>query len=238
MYTDYSRFSEVYDGCGASEFSLTMGSSIIRFLDNEEAGDGRIKNHLDLCCGTGELCAFFVKMGYNSKGIDLSSEMLGLAEKKYPGIVFSLEDVTKPLSEEGYDTVTCVDDAVNHITDREQVKGLISNAFNALISGGYFFFDMVDPEYMDFDVQYPVCMREDYSITYEISSADPKTITNHIRCLKDGRIAWESRISEYMYTCDEMTEMLIDAGFEVVLVDKDFYDEKSLMKWKFVCKKY
>ena len=240
MYTDYSRFSEVYDECGASDFSLAMGSSIIRFLDNEtdysEISETK-KKHLDLCCGTGELCDYFRSMGFESVGVDISSEMLMNAKDKYPGLKFIQKDVTLPIAEEGYDIVTCVDDAINHLPGSGAVKGLIENAFNALKSGGYFVFDMVDTEYMDFDEEYPVYIGDAFSIIYEISQKGPGVITNHIRCMQDGKLKWESLISEHIYTCDEMTYLLRETGFEVLICDKDFYDEKSLIKWKYACKK-
>ena len=53
---------------------------------------------LDLGCGNGLLIPEFIKKDVFYTGVDISKELIKIAHKKYPGIIFKVGDVTKKLS--------------------------------------------------------------------------------------------------------------------------------------------
>ena len=59
------------------------------FLSHLKSGS----NILDLGCGTGFSTAYFVKKGMKAQGIDLSTNMIEIAQKKYPNLAFSVADM-------------------------------------------------------------------------------------------------------------------------------------------------
>lgn len=48
---------------------------------------------VDLGCGTGFSAGYFTKNGMNVIGVDLSKNMINIAQRNYPGIHFFIEDV-------------------------------------------------------------------------------------------------------------------------------------------------
>ena len=102
----YKEFSTVYDSLNCSNYSLLMGKIILKYL-NEKHPDENFKKNLDICCGTGELCNFFMSNNINSKGVDISEYMITVARDKFPNIEFIIGDVTTYHDNEKYDFVTC-----------------------------------------------------------------------------------------------------------------------------------
>lgn len=66
-----------------------MGSIILKYL-NEKHPNENFKKNLDICCGTGELCNFFMNNNIDSKGVDISEDMITVARDKFPNIEFIL----------------------------------------------------------------------------------------------------------------------------------------------------
>ena len=99
---------------------------MIKYFDSVHPNDSFRKN-LDICCGTGTLCNFFKEKGIETKGVDISKEMLDVACEKYPDIEFIQCDVKEYNDDEEYDFITCTDDALPHITDVDDFKEVIRN---------------------------------------------------------------------------------------------------------------
>lgn len=51
------KFSKIYEEYGWDYFSITMGEAILNYFKNNNI---KINTNLDLCCGTGTLCNFFI----------------------------------------------------------------------------------------------------------------------------------------------------------------------------------
>ena len=75
-----------YDFLAPSYDALTQDVGYPRwreYIEGHFARLGRpVKNVLDLACGTGSLTWELARRGYQMTGVDLSSEMLSLAEEK------------------------------------------------------------------------------------------------------------------------------------------------------------
>jgi SAM-dependent methyltransferase len=106
------------------------------------------KSLLDLCCGTGQLSAYFLEKDYRVVGLDLSDEMLKLAKAKLmPYVVakkaaFIQADATCFELEESFGLVVSTYDALNHLPDMESLVGCFRSTFNVLEECGYFIFDL------------------------------------------------------------------------------------------------
>ena len=50
-------------------------------------------NVLDMGCGTGEITGFFDYNGYKTKGIDIDSDIIAIAQQRYPNSHFELKDI-------------------------------------------------------------------------------------------------------------------------------------------------
>lgn len=98
VVANYKFFSEIYDACSVSKYSILFGESMLKYFEVMHPNES-FKKNLDLCCGTGTLCNFFIENGIESKGVDLSNGMLETALKKmqmmnYPGQRRLMNEIT------------------------------------------------------------------------------------------------------------------------------------------------
>lgn len=98
----YSRWSERYDEPGnpliAIEEPVVWG-----LLEGIAPGDA-----LDLACGTGRHARRMVELGHRVEGVDLTPEMLRVAEASVPQASFREGDLRAiPAARESYDLVVC-----------------------------------------------------------------------------------------------------------------------------------
>jgi ubiquinone/menaquinone biosynthesis C-methylase UbiE len=93
-------------------------------------------NHLlDVACGTGNHIAF-LKQHYTVEGLDLSREMLRIASKKYPGIVFHRGDMASLRLNTRFDIITCLFSAIGHVKTKDRMRRAIRSMANHLQTGG------------------------------------------------------------------------------------------------------
>lgn len=102
---------------------------------------------LDVGCGSGWLCEYFARFGYNVTGIDLSPELIRIAETRIRSLPFGVDDETKmkcqflvhdieqePL-DTTFDAILCYD-SLHHFEDEHSVLG---NIASMLGEGGFLF---------------------------------------------------------------------------------------------------
>lgn len=71
----YSIFAQVYDELMDTE----VYENWLTFVNNNAYSGKKL---LDLACGAGQLAVMLAKDGYQVTGVDLSSEMLALADER------------------------------------------------------------------------------------------------------------------------------------------------------------
>jgi SAM-dependent methyltransferase len=102
---------------------------------------------LDVGCGSGWLCEYFGRFGYDATGIDISPDLIEIAEERLKRLPFGLDHETKvgcrymvhdiesaPLGER-FDAVICYD-SLHHFEDEHSV---VSNLAEMLDYGGLLF---------------------------------------------------------------------------------------------------
>ena len=107
------------------------------------------KRIVDMGCGTGSITVCLASLGYDMTGIDISSEMLALAQSKADKagvrIRFSEQDMSGLDVGGGYGGVICSFDGVNYLLSTEKLKSCFERAYDALTDGGVFVFDVSTP---------------------------------------------------------------------------------------------
>lgn len=103
----------------------------------------------DLACGTGETTIPFAKRGIGSYGIDISEEMLEIAEEKRENteniegkINFLQQDMKELNLPELVDLVVCYHDGMNYILSLPALRQVFERVYDNLVQGGYFIFDL------------------------------------------------------------------------------------------------
>lgn len=229
----YKKFAEVYDECGISTFSIGFGKAMLKYLNSVYPNE-RFEKNLDICCGTGVLCNFLKENGIETKGVDISKEMLDVARKNYPDIEFIENDVKEYQDDKKYDFITCTDDALPHIINIDDIQMVIRNVNHLLRENGLFIFDINYFHLMP-------CEKYDKSIgkhrlSYEIQR-DDKIMTFNVECYEGDELIWTDTTQERDYSIEEITSILNEEGFVIETCSQHFFDEKRCEKWKIVAKK-
>lgn len=101
-----------------------------KFLNNS-----KVDKCLDIACGTGRLSSKLLQVADSVYGVDLSEEVLKIAQNKYPQINFSLgESVNLPYEDNFFDLVV-INGSLHHFFATEKT---FVEAFRVLKSGGKF----------------------------------------------------------------------------------------------------
>lgn len=230
----YKNIAKIYDQIGISDYSIVWGKSILKFFENEHS-DEKFEKNLDLCCGTGALCNFFEENGIKSKGVDISKEMLDIANANFPEIEFICCGVGNYEDDGLYDFITCTDDALNHITDIEEFEKVIEKASSWLREGGYFFFDLINYEFIP---QHLVKNIDDETkLVFDHFPVEDGILSKTLQYWENGELKWENLHSERLYETDMVISTLNKNGFILERCTQEFYENLHHEKLNFVFKK-
>lgn len=228
----YKKFSEVYDECGVSDFSLSFGEAMLEYFNIMHPNEV-FKKNLDLCCGTGTLCNLFKENGIETKGVDISREMLDVASNKYPDIEFVQYDVRQYHDGEKYDFITITDDALQHIINVEDVKKVVRNIYEHLRVNGLFIFDINYFHKISFE-KYNKSLDDSRRLSYH-PHRDGKIVRFDVEYYGDGVLLWKDQVFERDFSVEEITQILNESGFLVESCSQLFINEKISKKMENCC---
>lgn len=104
-----------------------------------------INKILDVGCGTGKHDVQLCKLGYKMKGIDLSPQMIKIADENYGsfhGVNFETGNAQTYRTEEKFDAVISLFHVMSYQNDNKDLMGAFETAHCALKERGLFIFDV------------------------------------------------------------------------------------------------
>ncbi|EOH87727.1 class I SAM-dependent DNA methyltransferase [Enterococcus pallens] len=239
----YETFALVYDEVMDDSLYQKWLDFSLRHLPSASC------NLLELACGTGALAVAFANAGCTVTGLDLSEDMLMLAQDRalsegveiqlIAGDMLDLTDIGT------YQAVTCFSDSLCYMENQEQVLKVFQGVYSLLEENGVFIFDVhslyqmdtVFPGYSFHD------QTEDFAFLWDsyVGKA-PHSIEHFLTFfVKEGE--YFERIDELhqerTYSLETYQELLKKAGFQSK-VYADFEDEapnETSKRWFFVCYK-
>lgn len=220
--SSYHTFAQFYDTLTENAEYKVRSEYISNFF-SRYGTNGR--NLLDLACGTGSFSKIFSDMGYSVTGLDLSEDMLSVADNKCGGKVEFLKgDMTDFAFENKFDFCICTLDSINHITDYNDVKKCFNNVYHVLNEGGIFVFD-VNTIYKHRNILCDntfVFDEEDFFLSWDNEYHDE----DEVRIILDFFVfngtnydRYSEEFDEKAYSAEELTAVL--DGFEILGI----YDE-------------
>lgn len=103
----------------------------------------------DCACGTGTMSLQFAKQGMQVTGVDISREMLELAQEKARQsgvqVQFACQDMSRLQLPKPVDAIVCACDGVNYLTTDKRVRAFFDAAYAHLRPGGALAFDISSP---------------------------------------------------------------------------------------------
>ena len=140
---EYGKFADLYDRMMEEIPYDEWCACLIRQLERFGIRDGLV---LELGCGTGTVCERLAEAGYDMTGIDVSTDMLNVAEEKRRESGLPILYLCQDMREfELYGTmraVVSVCDTMNYLTDRADFVTTLKLVNNYLDPDGVFIFDL------------------------------------------------------------------------------------------------
>lgn len=215
-----------YEFLAGSYDALTTDVGYPRWADYIEGHFARLRRPvrtvLDLCCGTGSLTYELSLRGYELTGVDLSSDMLSVAEEKCRDLPnrprFFCQSMERLRLPERVDACVCCLDSVNYVLKPRKLQMAFERVYDVLEPGGLFLFDADTPEKLEsMDGQVFLDETEDEFCVWRGEYSAKRRICSFWMDIfhRRGQI-WErggELHEEYAYTMDELEDYLKEAGF-------------------------
>ena len=185
---------------------------------------------VDLACGTGSVTAILARKGLQVIGVDLSEEMLTVAQQKAAELDNQPQFVCQPLQElylpRGVDMAVCALDSLDYITDPASCAEAIRRVYKALNPGGIFIFDVNTPEKLRaMDGQVFLDEDDDVYCVWRGEFDEETNICAYGMDLFQRRgEVWERSFEEhreYAYSQEQLVGYLKAAGFTHIRVYAD-----------------
>lgn len=188
------------------------------------------RSAVDLACGTGSVTALLAKKGIPVIGVDLSEEMLSVAQQKtqdlLPRPMFLHQDLSRLYLPRGVDLAVCALDSLDYITDPACCAAAIRRIYRCLNPSGIFIFDVNTPEklqamdgqvFLDEDENVYCVWRGDFDKKSNICTYGMDLFQ------RQGKL-WHRSLEEhreYAYSQEQLTGYLKSAGFTGIRVYGD-----------------
>ena len=185
---------------------------------------------VDLACGTGSVALRLAQRGLEVTAVDLSWEMLMVAQQKameagvHPQFVCqSLQQMRLP---RGVDLAVCALDSLDYILDPEDCRMAIQRVYKTLNPGGCFIFDVNTPEKLRaMDGQVFLDEDDDVYCVWRGEFDEATNICSYGMDLfqRQGETWYRSfeEHQEYAYSAEQLVDYLRQAGFTSIAVYGD-----------------
>lgn len=205
-------FSKVYNEFGWNYYAETFGEQLGIWLRDHNVSPRRA---LDIGCGTGVLCRIIKDLGIEVSGIDLSENMIEIAERENPRIPFMVGDMTEYVPEQMCDLVTCTGDALNHLDKLQLVEKMFRNVYSYMTPGGVFIFDILNGREGRSDEPFELDYSDTVKAVLRITK-EGHIITLHVAVYENNVLQFEETVTETFYEPEEVISLLEACGFESI----------------------
>lgn len=136
----YNSFATYYDKI------FPRNPIIISFLEKSF----KMGEVLDLACGTGEYSISLAHLGYKVTGVDISEQVISYAREKATkenvNIRFKLDDMLNISSENRYEGVVCIGNALIHLDSEEKVIEAVRRMYKSLKTSGKIIIQVINSD--------------------------------------------------------------------------------------------
>lgn len=146
----YTSFSYVYDTFMDQEPYDQWADRVCEYLEKYGLPRSEISGSeenivVDLGCGTGKLTEILADRGYDMIGIDLSEDMLSIAQERRiesgRDILYTLQDMRDFELYGAAGAMVSVGDSINYLLEEADLEKMFACVARGLLPGGVFVFD-------------------------------------------------------------------------------------------------
>ncbi|PYZ94223.1 methyltransferase type 11 [Salipaludibacillus keqinensis] len=188
---------------------------------------------LDLACGTGTLTMMLANRGYEVTGVDVSQDMLTVAERKArksnADVRFILQDMRELEGFNQLDGVTIFCDGLNYLTKEEEVIQTFRRIASSLKPGGVLLFDVHSPFKMEHIFDHQLYGENSESLSYmwfcepnKESLSVHHSLTFFIKKDEDLYERMDEEQFQRTFLPSTYHQWLEEAGFHRISISADF----------------
>lgn len=194
---------------------------------------------LEVGCGTGCVSIWLANHGYSVVGLDLSEEMLGVFKKKIEQdkvlqskIEILHADMSDFSMDRKFDLIITPSKSFQAITDIEKAKSTLNCIKKHMLRESILLLDLFDLKLLEeqnsiIGEKVPIFTKGNLNATYECIEVD---IDNNIiyskMTIKETTMGVDREYIDYQklryYTIEQITQLLLDTGFEVVNIYRGY----------------
>lgn len=231
MTQSYTEFATVYD-----ELMTDIPYDAYVDLLDEATGGITGKRVLDIGCGTGLLSMKLAKLGAKVTGIDLSAEMLAVAERRAKALCLPVQFIEQPMQQlagfTGIDLAVIAIDSLNYLAVQEDVQSTFQQIYASLAVGGALVFDVHSTFKTDVIFMEGPFTFDDGRIAYIWETEEgeqPHSVDSELAFFIQEANGLYRRFDEVhsqrTFAVHDYVEMLMKAGFSVERIFADWEDE-------------
>lgn len=135
----YAEMAQYYDRIYSFKDYAAENEKLIGWIETHCLSSGR--RLLDVACGTGRHLEHLAK-SFAAEGLDLSPELLELAQELNPGMTFHCGDMRTFDLASSYDVITCLFSSIGYMTTIGDLETAVANMARHLVPGGVL---MIEP---------------------------------------------------------------------------------------------
>ncbi|WML45376.1 methyltransferase domain-containing protein [Neobacillus sp. PS3-40] len=227
----YERFAYLYDELMRDAPYEQWVSFVKEKLKKYEIEGSSL---LDLACGTGELSVRFAIEGFQVTGVDLSSDMLTVAQTKALNhglkVPFYLQNMAELEGLGQFDVIGIFCDSLNYLSSEETVIQTFSKTFQHLKKDAIFIFDVhsvykINQIFMD----QTFTMNEDHlayiwnSFPGEFPNSVEHELSFFVLDEQSGKYdRFDELHQQRTFSIEQYSNWLVEAGFEILEINADF----------------
>ncbi len=129
----YNRSAELYDTIYSFKNYEKEAAKLHQLIQQHKRSPGN--DLLEVACGTGGHVTY-LKNNYTVEGLDINEQMIRIARKKHPDIVFHRDDMVSFKLNKQFDAITCLFSAIGHLKTKRRLGLAIRNMSRHLKPGG------------------------------------------------------------------------------------------------------
>ena len=234
MYSD--AFCKVYNEFGWNYFPEAFGEQLLLWLEENQV---KVKNSLDLACGTGVLCEILYAKGIDASGMDFSEGMIEIAKNRNSEISYEVADMITYRPEKKFDLVTCTGDAINHIMELSDVAKIFQNVYDYLAEDGCFIFDILSEKEVPMAEPIDLDFSEEVKAQFMVTTDQDGYINLKTTVYESDGQQFEENIRETVHDEKEICKLLTNVGFQLIKCDHHLLENEGnhSATWYIIAKK-
>jgi predicted TPR repeat methyltransferase len=218
----YIKSAKLYDRILSHVDYEDWAAYIIEISEHHEVELGSL---LDIACGTGSFLLELEKYQLDLAGIEISSEMLKIAEAKIDAKTkLTLGNMLDFKLSKKFDAITCLFDSVNYLAELKQVGEFINYASKNLNENGLLIFDAVSQKackyYFGNYTESDVIDEIEYTRYCHYDFAENIQVTEFT--FKENNQLFYEEHHQYIYTFAEIIEEVKKTKLKLLAVYSDF----------------